>query len=66
MIRPTNIAVIRHASYGLHVARGYLLYWQTEGGSEWIDSWHIYKTITEARAEAAKKSPDARIIEGID
>lgn len=64
LFEPTNLAVIRPASYGIRDARGFLLYWENESRtSQHIDSWTTYKTPAEARAVAIEKNPDAQVLE---
>jgi hypothetical protein len=61
-IPDTAYAVIRPASYGLGAkAKGYLLYWESNGGPpsgfQMIDSWTTYKNVAEAEALAQVKRP---------
>jgi hypothetical protein len=61
-IREDDYPVIRPASYGLGAGtRGYLLYWEHNGGYptgfQMIDSWTVYKTVAEAEAAAQMKRP---------
>ena len=62
--RPTELAVIRPARYGIRDGRGYLLYWERETSTyQAVDSWQTYATPAAARAAAAEKNPNARIRE---
>ena len=55
------IAVIRPASYGLRNARGYLLYWESEGGYQALDSWTIYTSVAAAQTAAQAKRPGIKV-----
>lgn len=60
-IATADYAVIRPASYGITDGRGYLLYWETAGGSQMVDAWTTYRTVAEARAVALTKRPGVEV-----
>jgi hypothetical protein len=70
MPTPTNIAVIRNASYGINNARGYLVYWSYAKDIYqidhikygYVDSWKTYSSIKKAYEYARSKNPKCIVL----
>lgn len=73
MFKPTDIAVIRNASFGISERfnpRGYLLYWSYAKDLTdtdhlrygHVDSWRTYPTIKKAIEHARSKNSDCTVL----